>query len=120
MQRAFLKNVSGHYDKSLRLPLFNTHTHPPQKKLACAVETHVKMSQGNLHARIYNEKARSQMEDPDLTSAFNASSKNPSVSVGTPLFTCLVDEKNVSPHSQFFIRGGGRGVGRLLIIGGKD
>lgn len=59
------------------------------------------------------------MENPDLTSAFNASSKNPSVSVGT-LFTCLVDEKNVSPHSQFFIRGGGRGVGRLLIIGGKD
>ena len=77
------------------------------------------MSQGNLHGRIYNEKAGSQMEDPDLTSAFNASSKNPSVSVDT-LFTCLGDEKNVSPHSQFFIRGGGRGVGRLLMIRGRD
>ena len=32
VQRAFLKNVSGHYDKSLRLPLFNTHTHTRPKK----------------------------------------------------------------------------------------
>jgi len=40
---------------------------------------HMDISQGNFYARIYSKKAGQQMEHPDLTAAFNAYRKNPSV-----------------------------------------